>query len=123
MVKGDKVEKYLNIFKFKKLTKNRFLTFHCICSCKLQMIRVQIESSVKLGTIIFLTFCVGCAENLKRQILFLIRVGCDKKYFRKVETSIKLQVSVENPETFVEISQKLEVSNKTIRRSQVFLHL
>jgi hypothetical protein len=90
------------------------------------MISVQIESSVKLGTIIFLTFCVGCAEsfrNLKRQILFLIRVGCDQKYFRKVETSIKLQVSVENPETFVEISQKLEVSNKTIRRSQVFLHL
>jgi hypothetical protein len=119
MVKGDKVEKYLNIFKFKKLTKNRFLTFHC----KLQMIRVQIESSVKLGTIIFLTFCVGCAENLRRQILFLIRVGCNQKYFRKVETSIKLQVSVENPETFVEISQKLEVSNKTIRRSQVFLHL
>jgi hypothetical protein len=29
----------------------------------------------------------------------------------------------ESPETSVEISQKLEVSNKTIRRSQVFLHL
>jgi hypothetical protein len=29
---------------------------------------------------------------------------------------------VKSPETFVEIPQKLEVSNKTIRRSQVFLH-
>jgi hypothetical protein len=29
---------------------------------------------------------------------------------------------LENQETFVEISQKLEVSNRTIRRSQVFLH-
>jgi hypothetical protein len=29
---------------------------------------------------------------------------------------------LENPETFVEIPQKLEVSNRTIRRSQVFLH-
>jgi hypothetical protein len=28
----------------------------------------------------------------------------------------------ENPETFVEITQKLEVSNRTIRRSQVVLH-
>jgi hypothetical protein len=30
---------------------------------------------------------------------------------------------LESPETFVEIPQKLEVSNKTIQRFQVFLHL
>jgi hypothetical protein len=29
---------------------------------------------------------------------------------------------LESPETIVEIPQKLEVSNRTIRRSQVFLH-
>jgi hypothetical protein len=28
----------------------------------------------------------------------------------------------ESPETFVEIPQKLKASNRTIRRSQVFLH-
>jgi hypothetical protein len=30
--------------------------------------------------------------------------------------------SLKSPETFVEIPQKLEVSNRTIRHSQVFLH-
>jgi hypothetical protein len=29
---------------------------------------------------------------------------------------------LESPETIVEIPQNLEVSNRTIRRSQVFLH-
>jgi hypothetical protein len=29
---------------------------------------------------------------------------------------------LESPEIFVKIPQKLEVSNRTIRRSQVFLH-
>jgi hypothetical protein len=70
---------------------------------------------------------VGTSIKLQLSVITCINSGIVPGLFlNTLYSSIEKQNNqskcLESPEAFFEIPQKLEVSNRTIRRSQVFLH-
>jgi hypothetical protein len=73
----------------------------------------KVGTSIELQLSVITWINSGIMPGLFLNTLFL---GIEKQNNQVVGKCL------ESPETIVEIPQKLEVSNRTIRRSQVFLH-